>query len=228
MTSPSSHSACLVSAILFDFGGVVAEEGFALGLAAIARAHGKDEAAFLARASDIAFESGYVDGRSSEEFFWHLLRDEQQLVPDEDALRQELLTRFRVRPWMLELADALAAKGLTVGLLSDQTNWLDELDAEQDVYRHFGPRFVSWTLGMNKRGTAIFPEVSARLGLAPGQVLFIDDNAGNVQRAALSGMKTIHYRNSYEFRAEMAFFCPGLAEVLNALIPENWPSNWPT
>jgi putative hydrolase of the HAD superfamily len=31
-----------IDAVLFDFGGVIAEEGFKQGLAAIARAHGLD------------------------------------------------------------------------------------------------------------------------------------------------------------------------------------------
>lgn len=213
----SDDAACQVRAILFDFGGVVAEEGFVDGLRAVAGENGLDPDQFLARAIDLVYESGYVTGRSREEFYWHLLRDEFGLIEDDADLRLAVMARFVIRPWMFKLVDALRRRGLIVGLLSDQTNWLDEIDADRDVYVHFDRVFHSAKMGLSKREEQTFHFVAGELGLTPADILFIDDSERHVLRAARLGFKTIHYRTRFEFEAEMRHFCPGVADVLEEL-----------
>lgn len=208
---------CAVRAILFDFGGVVAEEGFVDGLKAVARENNLDPARFLERAIDLVYESGYVTGRSREEFYWHLVREEFGLIQDDAGLRREVVARFVIRPWMFKLVDLLRQGGVFVGLLSDQTNWLDEIDAERDVYVHFDRVFHSAKMGMSKREEETFRFVAKELGLPPEEILFVDDSEGHVLRAARLGFKTIHYRTRFEFEAEMRHFCPGVADALEEL-----------
>jgi putative hydrolase of the HAD superfamily len=55
-----------ISIVLFDFGGVIAEEGFKAGLAAIARANGLDAPSFIQKAFEAIHSSGYVFGKASK------------------------------------------------------------------------------------------------------------------------------------------------------------------
>ena len=51
--------------VLFDYGGVLAREGFRGGLYAIARKNGLDPETFFLLASDAIYETGYITGRAT-------------------------------------------------------------------------------------------------------------------------------------------------------------------
>ena len=192
-----------IRAVLFDFGGVIASEGFAAAMHALARRQGLDGDALLRTATDAVYDSGYVTGEGSEADFWALLRERSGLRGDDAELRREGLSRFRVRPGMIELVRGLRRSGLLVGILSDQTDWLDLLDAEQHFYREFDRVFNSYWLGKGKRDPSLFDDVVAMLGLKPEQVIFIDDNAGNVERARSRGLHGLLFRDEPTLRAEL-------------------------
>jgi putative hydrolase of the HAD superfamily len=178
-----------IHAILIDYGGVLAEEGFREGLMAIARANGLDEREFFRQAARLAYESGYVIGKANEAEFWDLIRRKTRVRGSDNELREELLSRFVLRPWMIELVRRLRRQVDEVALLSDQTNWLDELDARDDFFREFDRILNSYHMGKGKTDPTIFPDVVRKLGKDPQNVLFIDDNEGHVGRAQFQGLK---------------------------------------
>ena len=51
--------------VLFDFGGVIAEEGWKEGLKVIAEANGLDESRFLQDAIDTNYATGYLLGKAT-------------------------------------------------------------------------------------------------------------------------------------------------------------------
>ena len=59
---------CAISTVVFDYGGVLAEEGFKDGLLAIARISEIDGPDFFQLATDSIYETGYLTGRQSEDF----------------------------------------------------------------------------------------------------------------------------------------------------------------
>ena len=67
----SKHS---IRAVLFDFGGVIAEEGFRDGLIALAKAQGLDAVDLHAAGIQAVYDSGFVLGRGTAADFWALLR----------------------------------------------------------------------------------------------------------------------------------------------------------
>ncbi|MCA1960599.1 MAG: HAD family phosphatase [Desulfomonile sp.] len=178
----------LILAVLFDFGGVLAEEGFREGLMAIGRANGLDPAEFFAAAAREAYNHGYVVGRTSEHVFWGALRRTTGIKGSDEELRNEILDRFIVRPWMLDIVRNIRKQARTVCILSDQTNWLEELDLRHGFFKEFDRVFNSFRLGISKADPTIFPYVAAELGLEPSQILFIDDNAGHIGRARSQGL----------------------------------------
>ena len=68
---------------------------------------------------------------------------------------------------MLAEVDALRAGGAFVAMLSDQTNWLDELDRATALYRHFDRVFNSYRMHKSKRDASVFRDVCGELGAAP-------------------------------------------------------------
>ncbi|HID45251.1 MAG TPA: HAD family phosphatase [Chromatiaceae bacterium] len=192
-----------ISTILFDFGGVLADEGFRDGLAEIARKNGLKPGSLLEPAMDAVYESRYLLGGGTEEQFWQLLRHRYGITADTSALRNEILQRFRLRPWMLDIVDDLKHQGYRVGILSDQTNWLDELEARDHFFDHFDVVFNSYYLGMGKRDPEVFDKVAEKLGVVPGEILFIDDSPGNVERAQSRGLRTLLFVNREQLEQEL-------------------------
>jgi len=174
--------------VLFDYGGVLAEEGFRAGLMAIAKQAGLDPAAFFAMATEAVYTTGYVTGHGTEADFWQCLRQQARLIGTDQELTREILDRFVPRPGMLALVGSLRAGGLRTAILSDQTNWLDELEARQGFSRYFEKVCNSFHTGMSKRDPATFTRTAMLLGEVPGRILLVDDNQGNTRRVERQGL----------------------------------------
>ena len=189
--------------VLFDFGGVLAEEGFSEGLEAIGREQRLPVADMTQAGMHAVYDSGYVTGQGTEADFWALLRERTGLRGDDAVLTKTILDGFVVRPWILALVQRLRSLGYVTGILSDQTDWLDRLDASLHFYRCFDRVYNSYRLGKGKRDPSVFSDVAADLGLPPSQILFIDDNDQNVERARSAGMHAVHYRDRARFLDEL-------------------------
>ncbi len=194
----------MIKVVLFDFGGVLAAEGFREGLKAIGRRHGLDPDCFFEAGRELVYSSGYTAGKVSEAEYWEALRKATGIKARDEDLREEVLNRFTPNPEMLVVVDELKKKGFAAGVLSDQTNWLEELDLRHGFLRHFDFVFNSFCLHKTKKDPSVFREVAGAMGRSPEEVLFIDDSAGHVERASTQGMKCIHYRNMGQFRRELS------------------------
>lgn len=186
-----SHTQKKIHCILFDYGGVIAEEGFRTTFESLSLAAGKPASWLPQLAMDAVYRSGYVTGRGSEEAFWQALQREYTLPREPAALRREILQRFVLRPQMLQLVQTLRARGYTVALLSDQTDWLEELDRRDHFLHEFDHIFNSYTLGKGKRDPSLFSDVVASLGITPTEAIFVDDSRGNIERARAQGLHVI-------------------------------------
>ena len=199
-----------IEAVLFDFGGVLSEEGFRNGLQAIANSNGLDEETFVRTANDVIHACGYVIGKVSESAYWEMLRGTTGIRGDDQYLRNEILSRFSLREWMIDTVKRLKALKVRVGILSDQTNWLDELDARDNFFREFDCVFNSYHMGKSKKDPSHFEDVVRMLATDAHKILFIDDDPGNCERAEQAGLKVIHYMEREQFLEEIAGYFPGI------------------
>ena len=199
-----------IEAVLFDFGGVLPEEGFRHGLYRIAGLNSLDPEGFFETARDLIAACGYLTGRATEALYFARLRDATGIRQDDAELRRIILGGFVLRDSMLSVVEGLRSRGVRVAILSDQTDWLAELDGRM----HFSPLFEkvynSYETGKSKYDPSQFTDVLADMGLAPRRALFIDDTEGHVLRARSQGLHAIHYRNRVQFADEMNGFFPGL------------------
>jgi putative hydrolase of the HAD superfamily len=196
----------MIKAVIFDFGGVLAEEGFKEALMIIGKEKGLHPDMFFKISSELVYQTGYITGRSSEHSYWNAVREKTGIRGDDKSFREVVLKAFRLRPEMICYVDGIKSAGLTVAILSDQTNWLDELDQRTPFYHHFDHIFNSFYLGKTKRDASLFSDICDRLDLNPEEVFFIDDHLDNVKRASSQGLRTFHFKNVKEFEKEFQEF----------------------
>lgn len=201
---------CAVEVIMFDFGGVIAEEGFRNGLRAIALRNGLNPEAFVKEGFELVHSTGYVTGRSDEKAYWQALREKTGIQNDDESLRKDILIHFEIRPWMIRVVKRLKERGQRMAILSDQTNWLDELDETHHFSMLFEQVFNSFHSGKSKRDPSAFDDALNAMGVKAGEVLFVDDHPGNIERAREKGIHTILYKNAESFMEELGKFCPNL------------------
>ncbi len=192
-----------VHVVLFDFGGVLSEEGWKKGLRIIAKANGLHPDSFLQTAADTIYETGYILGKGSQSDFWKSLKTKTGIRGDVASLSGELISRFALNDAMMETVRNLKSNNFIVGILSDQTDWLDGLNARFDFFRHFDYVFNSYHLGKGKRDPSLFDDIAGLLRETPENILFIDDDPGNIQRARQKGWKAILYTDFKSFREEI-------------------------
>ena len=89
-----------------------------------------------------------------------------------------------------ELVTALRASGIRCALATNQDEHRGRFMHENLGYADlFDDAFYSYELGVAKPDPAFFSAVLDRLGLRPGEVLFVDDNAANVESARAVGLR---------------------------------------
>jgi putative hydrolase of the HAD superfamily len=158
-----------IKAIILDFGGVIAEEGFQQGLYAIAKKFGLDQKRFFQLANEAVYNSGYVTGSGSEHDYWNEVREHSGIIAEDEELRQEILSRFILRDWMLEKVKSLKQQGLATAILSDQSDWLDLLDSRYNFFQYFDAVLNSFHLGKTKRDSSIFNDTLQELHVKAGE-----------------------------------------------------------
>jgi putative hydrolase of the HAD superfamily len=190
--------------LLFDYGGVLAEEGFTTGLQAIGAANSLDPDLFFQHATETIYACNYVTGQATAADFWRQIRREFAIRGSDDELSNEILSRFILRPGMIDKIRVLKRQGFRTAILSDQTNWLDLLDQRDNFLTEFAPVLNSFYLGKTKRDAATFTEALRILGVRADQVLFVDDNPGHIARAAGVGLQTHLFTTEEAFARELA------------------------
>jgi putative hydrolase of the HAD superfamily len=183
----------LIKAVLLDYGGIIADEGFQNGLRAMARGQGLDPEAMMNVARDAVYDSGFVLGQGTEQEFWAMMREGSGLKGSDAELTQRVLEGFVLRPWMIELVQQWRAKGCITAILSDQTHWLDWLNERDHFFGYFDHVFNSYYMGKGKRDPSLFFDIADQLALAPAEILFLDDMKSNTTRAQDAGWQTIFY-----------------------------------
>lgn len=197
-----------IDMVLFDFGGVLAEFGFEAGLRAVATRHGLDEATFYNLVYDLIYSTGYITGHAEERAYWQAIRDKTGIEDEDSILRSEVFSRFVRRPWMFDIIKKLKANGIGTAILSDQTNWLDELNEQYDFFKYFDVVFNSYHLGKSKMDPSHFSDIITRLNCAPERLLFVDDTEAHCVTARKMGMKAIQFIDRPSFLEAIVHFCP--------------------
>jgi putative hydrolase of the HAD superfamily len=193
-----------MTALIFDFGGPVLLTPFelravgerSLGLAAGTFAW---TGPFDPEADDdwVTFQAGgmtereYWDRRCRE---FHELSGEPAEMPYFMAHLYSGSETELVRPGARELIGDAKRAGIPVGVLTNDLTafhdsaWVDRMT----VLRDFDQMVDGRTDGVMKPDPAAYLLMAARMGVAPADCVFIDDQPGNLAGADAVGMRTVH------------------------------------
>ena len=94
---------------------------------------------------------------------------------------------------MKQLLENLSATMHTYLLSNAHVNEVMPLLEKNSLTKFFKKLYISSEIGMAKPDAEIFHHVLQDLGLAPREVLFVDDNHHNVLSASDLGIKTVHF-----------------------------------
>jgi len=198
----------LVRAVIFDWGGVITSP-IAATVTAWLDADGIDKERYAAvmrpwvqlaygpagAESPIhALERGEMSDAEFEATLATALTGADGQPVTAPGLLRRMFAASVVSDEMLGLIGDLRANGIATGLLSN--SW-----GVSDAYpRHlFAGRFddvvISGEVGMRKPEERIFRLAAGRLGVTPGECVFVDDVEGNIAAAAALGFGTVHHRD---------------------------------
>ena len=188
-----------VEIVLFDLGGVLLEVGGVAPMRELSGIETDEElwARWLGCRWVQQLEAG---GCSAEEFAAGVVADWELSVAPEEFLATFGAWLNQPFPGAHELV-AETGGAARIGCLSNTNafQW-DAHFGELPLIEAFEFRFLSFELGLVKPDPAIFEAIADRLPASPDRVLFLDDNAVNVEAATASGFAARHVRGVDEAR----------------------------
>jgi glucose-1-phosphatase len=192
-----------IDLVLFDLGGVLIRPG---GVAAMRALAGIDsDEALWARWLGCPWVQRFEAGRCSPEEFAEGLVADWGLALAPAAFLQEF-GGWPEPPFedALELVEAVQ-DAVPAGFLSNMNSyqWAANYEA-LPLTNAFAFRFLSFELGLVKPDPAVFEAVAARLPVPRQRVLFLDDNAVNVEAAQAVGFAARHVRGTEAAREALA------------------------
>ncbi|HEX5644925.1 MAG TPA: HAD-IA family hydrolase [Erythrobacter sp.] len=152
---------------------------------------------------------------------WHFEHDAgrplDEMVPERQALfpdHAHLIEAYRHRfldtipgpvPGTAELIERLADHGVPLYAITNfGAEFWEQFHPSEPVLQHFRDIVVSGHACLVKPDPAIFQLAQARFGHAPGEMLFIDDNAANIASAAALGWQTHHFHDAEGLAQDLA------------------------
>jgi len=204
-----------VKAVLFDYGKVLS------GPEKIESWHGMRAVLGISdpefREAYWKYRDDYDRGTLSGTEYWNQIARDLGFPLQESNLLE--LQKLDVEMWtdpnppMIEWAHRLKQAGIRIGILSNIGDAM-----EQGVRAKFpwveGFTHATWShrLKMRKPEPEIYAAAAKGLGVAPAEVLFIDDREDNIAGAQAAGMQGVVYVRHVEFQREMERM--GLAALL--------------
>ncbi len=192
-----------IRAIIFDWGGVLAEDP-APGLVSYCAKHlGVGEAEY-SRAYKACMQD-FQTGRVTEEQFWMNMTGRLKVpMPRVNSLWGEAFAAaYKARPEMFDFARRLHEAGYKTAILSNTEKPVNEF-FPKETYEGFDVVVLSCFEGVSKPDKAIYELTLARLGTKAEETLFIDDRQDYLDGAKRAGLQTLLFTNVSQLKTDLA------------------------
>lgn len=198
--------------IVFDLAGVVFHwQPLAL-LRATLPHHVPDEAAGRALMTELF--QGFLPGGDWADFDLGLVEPAELAariarrtgiaVPDVRAVIDAIPASLRADDATVDLMRRLKRAGHRLYYLSNMpAPYAEHLERSHDFFDLFDDGVFSARVQLMKPDAAVFDAAARRFGLAPPELLFIDDVPHNVDAARTLGWQALHYRNATDCEAAL-------------------------
>ena len=104
---------------------------------------------------------------------------------------------------LIDLFPQFHALGLKVGILSNATTQLRKWLEDEGIAPLVDAVIISGEIGYQKPHKKAFDVLFERLGLAPGQVVFVDDSPKSLEKADEIGYIPILFKNNEQLRNDL-------------------------
>ena len=174
-----------VKAVIFDWAGVIAADGYWAWLHKNVPSARENKATFQELSEQVD------SARISHDDFMQRLSQESGKPVDQiwDEVKREIVIDENLVAFIRELKQKYK-----IGLLSNFTHaWLSEILTENNLWDLFDHNVISSEHGIIKPEPEIFHKMLDLLEVAPGEAVFIDDRQYNVDGANAVGIKGLLY-----------------------------------
>jgi epoxide hydrolase-like predicted phosphatase len=192
------------AAVFFDFGGVLTTPVWD-SFASFCRSEGLDPDSIknLFRSDPEALkelrqlETGEISETEFEKSFGRRLG-----LKDPDHLIDSMFAGMQPDPPMVAAVRELRAGGMLTGLISN--SWSTSHYDRKLLAELFDTAVISAEVHMHKPQPEIYRLAAERLGVEPGECIFVDDLRENCEGAEAVGMTAVRHRNAAETIAKLA------------------------
>ena len=196
----------MIKAIIFDFGRVISAQK----PPSLFHSYEMDLGLPLGSINSIMFDSQLWQdtllGHKTLEEFWHAIGPELGLNSHEkiDAFRKQYRADETINEDVLKLIQKLHGH-YRLAVLSNAPPGLSQWLAEWRILDFFDLVFCSGDEGVVKPDAKPFELTLERLGVQPGEAVFIDDTMENVEAARKLGLHGILFTTAEELEKELNF-----------------------
>jgi len=204
----------LIKAVVFDFGGVLYHQPdmkMARRLQAMLGLQNDPLiSAMLASPNDSEFITDILVGKIAEHEMWTMLAHRMKVNVDLlDKLRQYLMSRKRLNKELANFLGGLRPRYKTA-ILSNAGS-----DARRTFTEIYGLNHVADEMIISaeervaKPDHRIYQITVERLGIKPGEIVFLDDLIENVDAATRMGIHAVHFQNNTQAIAAVQNYLVG-------------------
>jgi HAD superfamily hydrolase (TIGR01509 family) len=192
-------------AIGFDYGGVIAgKTGVSFGQE-VSKALGIG----FEKYKEVYFKHNKkvnVDGMPWPEF-WRIYLDEIG-QPEKHAEIMAISAEYQrlldvINPEMVKLVDGIREAGYKVGLLSNNSQAGGDKMRAEGLDKHFDVFHISEETGFMKPQPEAFNKFAQDLGVAPEELVFIDDSEKSLSTAAVCGFTPVVFESCEKLKKQL-------------------------
>lgn len=144
----------------------------------------------------------FEEGRITEpEYYERFFLDGRPI--DAESLRSRLKEAYRWLDGMEPLVVELKRAGYSMHALSNYSTWYELIEESLGMSRYVEWSFVSCLTGLRKPDPQTYLNAARKLGVAPGECLFVDDRPENIEAARALGMDAIIKTDVGRLRREL-------------------------
>jgi putative hydrolase of the HAD superfamily len=151
-----------------------------------------------------AYDEGHMNGVD----YWRKIEGDTGIALTaeqvEALIEQDVLMWATLNEEMLAWVAALQDRGMRTAILSNMGEEMMRYVQQEFAWlQHFTHHTFSCALKIAKPDPRIYTYTCEKMGVAPGEALFIDDKPVNVEAAQAVGLHAVQFRNVPQLRLEL-------------------------
>jgi len=157
---------------------------------------------------EIMYRSGamcdLVTGKIKPPDFWDYLREQAGITASDDELTARWVRDYEVDVQVKKAVHSAHEQGyITCVCTNNNAARLPALETKFSFYQDFDVVVSSYEVGYTKPSPEIFKVLLQKVGVAPAELIYADDNPGRLQGAIDLGITTFVYENFEQFLKEL-------------------------